>query len=156
MLKYKSYCKQRKRRYKENYLLTLHVYFTCCLGMITLPAASVCLLYLLLLLLLHVLLCVLVCVWWFQVKNLVVCAYLPTTPADCNLFNNHRNKSMVGGNYNVSAFYKNASAPGPEGVVLCNTFKWDILLCVHHIHFKSLKCVLCVSLHYEIPQGLQS
>ncbi|OEU11655.1 hypothetical protein FRACYDRAFT_244773 [Fragilariopsis cylindrus CCMP1102] len=34
-----------------------------------------------------------------------------------------RNKSMVGGNYNVLVFYKNASAPNPEGVVLCNTFK---------------------------------
>ena len=51
----------------------------------------------------------------------LLCAF--HTTVDCNLFNNHRNKSMVGGNYNVPVFYKNANAPGPEGVVLCNTFK---------------------------------
>ena len=44
-------------------------------------------------------------------------------------------------------------APGPFHAVFCNTFKWDILLCVH-IHSKSLKCKLCVSLHCEIPVGL--
>ena len=57
----------------------------------------------------------------FLVKNLVVC--VPSTTADCNLFNNHRDKKVVGGNYNVLVYYKNASAPDPEGVVLCNTFK---------------------------------
>ena len=56
----------------------------------------------------------------FLVKNLVVC--VPSTTADCNLFNNHTNKKVVGGNYNVLVYYKNASAPDPEGVVLCNTF----------------------------------
>ena len=54
-------------------------------------------------------------------QNLVVC--VPAMTADCNLFNNHRNKKVVGGNYNVLVYYKNASAPNPEGVVLCNTFK---------------------------------
>jgi hypothetical protein len=37
-------------------------------------------------------------------------------------------KKVVGGNYNVLVHYKNASAPNPEGVILCNPFKWDILL----------------------------
>ncbi|OEU19147.1 hypothetical protein FRACYDRAFT_237438 [Fragilariopsis cylindrus CCMP1102] len=32
-------------------------------------------------------------------------------------------KNKVGGNYNVLVYYKNASAPDPEGVVMCNTFK---------------------------------
>ena len=54
-------------------------------------------------------------------KNLVVCVH--TTIADCNLFNNHRNKKVVGGNYNVLIYYQNASAPDPEGVVPYNTFK---------------------------------
>ena len=57
----------------------------------------------------------------FLVKNLVVC--VPSTTADCNLLSNHRNKKVVGGNYNVLVYYKNASAPDPEGAVLCNTFK---------------------------------
>ena len=68
-----------------------------------------------------VVVCDFVCVMISGHKSCCFC--LPTIPADCNLFNNHRYKSMVGGNYNVSVFYKNASAPGPEGVVLCNTFK---------------------------------
>ena len=62
----------------------------------------------------------------FWSKNLFVC--VPSTTVDCSLFNNHRNKKVVGGNYNVLVYYKNASAPDPEGVVLCNTFKEDILL----------------------------
>ena len=33
----------------------------------------------------------------FLVKNLVIC--VPSTTADCNLFNNHRKKKVVGGNY---------------------------------------------------------
>ena len=37
---------------------------------------------------------------------------------------------MVGGIYNVLVCYKNASAPNPEDVVLCNTFKKDILLLI--------------------------
>jgi hypothetical protein len=57
----------------------------------------------------------------FMVKNLVVC--VPSTTADCNLFNNHRNKNVVGGNYSVQVYYKNATAPHSEGVVLCNKFK---------------------------------
>ena len=57
----------------------------------------------------------------FLVKNLVVC--VPSTTADYNLFNNHRNKKMVGGNYNFLVYYKNASASDPEGAVFCNPFK---------------------------------
>ena len=75
------------------------------------------------------------------IENLVVCVH--TTTANCNLFNNHRNKKVVGGNYIVLVHYQNASAPSPEGVVLCNTHKWDILLGVH-IHFKISKmCAVC-------------
>jgi hypothetical protein len=66
------------------------------------------------------------CCGSFLVKNLVVC--VPSTTADCNLFNNHRNKKLIGGNYNVLVYNKNASAPDPESIVLCNTFKCDILL----------------------------
>ena len=58
------------------------------------------------------------CSFWSKIL-LFVC--LP--PADCNLFNNHRNKKVVGGNYNDLIYYKNASATDPEGAVLCNTFK---------------------------------
>ena len=58
----------------------------------------------------------------FLVKNHFVC--VPSTTADCKLFNNHRNKKVVGGgNCNVLGYYKNASTPDLEGVVLCNTFK---------------------------------
>ena len=64
----------------------------------------------------------------FLVKNLVVCVH--TTTVDCNLFNNHRNQKVVGGNYNVLVYYKHASAPDPESIVLCNTFKCDILLLI--------------------------
>ena len=62
----------------------------------------------------------------FLVKNLVVC--VPSTTADCNLFNNHRNRKVVKGKHNVLVLYVNDSAPNPFGVVLCNTFIWDILL----------------------------
>ena len=72
--------------------------------------------------------CVVVCnpfkgdiLWFILIKNLVVC--VPSTTADGNLFNNHRNKKGVGGNTNVLVHYVDASAPEPEGVVLCNTFK---------------------------------
>ena len=86
------------------------------------------------------------------IENDFVC--MPSTTADGNLFNNHRYKKVVGGNTNVLVYYVDASAPDSEGVILCNTFKWVILLCVH-IHFKSLKCMLCMSLRYEILVGLQ-
>ena len=59
--------------------------------------------------------------WFILVKNLVIC--VPSTTADCNLFNNHRNKKVVGGNYNVLVYDKNAFAPNPSGVVLWNLFK---------------------------------
>ena len=45
----------------------------------------------------------------FGQKSLVVC--VPSTTEDCHLFNNHRNKKVVGGNYNVIAYYVDASAP---------------------------------------------
>ena len=60
------------------------------------------------------------------IENLVVCVH--TTIVDCNLFNNNRNKKVVGGNYNVSVFYKNASAPDPEGVVPLSN---EIFCCVY-------------------------
>ena len=87
---------------------------------------------------------------WLKIL-LFIC--VPTTLAKRILFPNHMNKKLVGGKHNVLVHYADASAPDSEGAVRCNTFKWDILLCVH-IHFKSLKCVLCVSLHCEIPVGL--
>ena len=90
--------------------------------------------------------------WYILIKNLVI--FVPTTLVERILFPNHMNKKIVGGKYNFLVHYADASALIPFVVVPCNTFKWDILLCVH-IHFKSLKCVLCVSLHCEIPVGLQ-
>ena len=57
----------------------------------------------------------------FLVKNLVVC--VPSTIADCNLFNNHRNKKVVEGNYNILVYYRDTSAPNLEGVVFCKAFK---------------------------------
>ena len=54
------------------------------------------------------------------IENHSVC--VPSTTVDCNLFLNHRNKKVVGGNCNVPGYYKNASAPDLEGVVLCNPF----------------------------------
>ena len=38
----------------------------------------------------------------FLVKNLVVS--VPSTTVDGNLFNNHRDKKVVGGNYNVLVY----------------------------------------------------
>ena len=91
--------------------------------------------------------------WFILIKNLVFC--VPTTLAKLIFFRSHMNKKVAGGKHNILIHYADASAPDPEGVLFCNTFKWDILLCVH-IHFlKSLKCVLCVSLHCEIPVGLE-
>ena len=104
------------------------------------------------------------CLQSFQIRYFVVCLFLiqnhvffcvPATKAKWILFLNHRNRKVVRGKHNVLIHYADASAPDPSGFVLCNTFKWDILLCVQHIHFKSLKYVLCVSLHFEIPVGLQ-
>ena len=67
-------------------------------------------------------------VLFILIKNLVIC--VPSTTADCNSFKNQRNKKLVWSNYNALVHYKNGSASDPEGVVLCNTFKWDILLFV--------------------------
>ena len=41
------------------------------------------------------------------VINHFVC--VPSATADCNLFNNHRNKNVVKGNYNVLVYYCNTS-----------------------------------------------
>ena len=49
------------------------------------------------------------------IGNLIVC--VPSTTADCNLFNNHRNKKVVGGKHNILVQYADASVPDPEGVV---------------------------------------
>ena len=57
----------------------------------------------------------------FLTKNLVIC--VPTTLAKQILFHNHMNKNVVGGKNNVLIHYADASAPDPEGVVHCNTFK---------------------------------
>ena len=57
----------------------------------------------------------------FLVKNHSVC--VPSTTADCNLFNSHWNKKVVGGNFYVLVFYIDNSASFSEGVVLCNTLK---------------------------------
>ena len=84
-------------------------------------------------------------------QNLVI--YVPTTLAKQILFCNHMNRKVVGGKCNVLIHYIDPSTLNLSSVVLWNTFKWDILLCVHIHYFKSLKCVLCVSLHYEIPIG---
>ena len=70
----------------------------------------------------------------FLVKNHSVC--VPSTTADCYLYNNHRIGKGVRGKHNVLVYYKNASASNPEGTVLSNPFKGDILLCVH-IYFKN-------------------
>ena len=78
----------------------------------------------------------------FDQKSCCFCAYR-TTLAKHILFLNHRTKKVVGGKHNVLIHYADSSAPYPSAVVLCNTFKWDILLCVH-IHDKSLKmCAVC-------------
>ena len=57
--------------------------------------------------------------------------FVPSTPAKWISFRNRRNKKVVGGIHNVHISYADASAPNLFGVVLCNTFKWDILLWVH-------------------------
>ena len=57
----------------------------------------------------------------FLVKFFVVC--VPAMAINCNLFNNHRNNKVVGGNYNVLVYYVDASAPDQEGAILCNPFK---------------------------------
>ena len=82
---------------------------------------------------------------WFvsdQKSCCCLCA-VPSTTSKWILFRNHTDKKVVGGKHNVLIHYTDASEPNSSGVVLCNTFKWDILLCVP-IHFKSLKCVFCV------------
>ena len=77
------------------------------------------------------------CAFWSKILLFV---YLPSTTADCNSFNNHRNKKVVEGNYNVLVYYADASAPVLSNVVLWNPFKWDILW---FILIKNL--VACVS-----------
>ena len=61
------------------------------------------------------------------IKNHVV-VFVPSTPAKWNSFCNHKNRKVVGGKHNVLVLYVDASAPNPSDIVLCNPFKWDILL----------------------------
>jgi hypothetical protein len=63
------------------------------------------------------------------IENLIVCVLFTTV--DCNLFNNHRNKKVVGGKHNVIVHYVDASAIDPEGVVLCNPFSDKTSRCVY-------------------------
>ena len=65
------------------------------------------------------------------IENHVVC--VPSTTVQWLSFCNHRYRKAVGGKHNVLVLYVNASAPESSCVVLCNTFKRDILLCVHII-----------------------
>ena len=37
-------------------------------------------------------------------------------------------QEVVGGKHNILILYVDASASDPSGVVLCNPFKWDIVL----------------------------
>ena len=77
-------------------------------------------------------------VLFILIENLVVS--VPSTTADCNLFNNHRNRKVVGGKHNVLLLYLDVSTPCPSGGVLCNPFKRDIL-CSFLI--KKSCCFLC-------------
>ena len=63
--------------------------------------------------------------WFILIKNLVIC--VPTTLAKQILFLNHMNKKVVGGKHNILVHYVDVCAPNLFVVVLCNTFKWDIL-----------------------------
>ena len=65
----------------------------------------------------------------FLIQNHVIC--VPAIKAKWILFIDHRKRKLVWGKHNVLVHCVDASAPDPSGVVRCNTFKWDILLCVH-------------------------
>ena len=80
--------------------------------------------------------------WFILIKNLVI--YVPTTLAKQILFCNHRNKKVVRGKHNVLIHCLNVCASDPAGVILCNTFKWEILLCVHlHLSYIPKMCEQC-------------
>jgi hypothetical protein len=89
--------------------------------------------------------------WFILIKNHVICVH--STTADCNLFNNHRNRKLVGGNYNVLVYYKNANAPNPEGAVLCNTFKYCNLSNKHR-NRKLVEGNYNVLVHYKNANSL--
>ena len=60
------------------------------------------------------------------------------------------NKKVVGGNYYVLVYYKNASAPDPEDAVLCNTLSNEIFFLSNHSFFvllsmKFLSCIFFLS-----------
>ena len=81
---------------------------------------------------------------------------MPTTLLKRILFLNQMNKKGLGGKHNVLVHCVNVCAPDSSDVVLFEPFQMRyFLVCTVHIHFKSLKCLLCVSLHCEIPVGLQ-
>ena len=63
--------------------------------------------------------------WFILIKNLVicVCVCVCATTAKRILFQNHRNRKVVGGKHNVLVYYVNASAADPAGVILCNPFQ---------------------------------
>ena len=77
----------------------------------------------------------------FLTKKHVVVS-VPSTPAKWILFHNHMKRNAVGGKHNVLIHYVDASAPDSSGVVLCNTFKWDILWFIFLI--KNLVIFVCV------------
>ena len=59
-------------------------------------------------------------------KSYIVC--VPAVTVNRILCRNHRYRKVVGGTHNVLVHYMDDSAPSPSDVVLCNPFKWDILL----------------------------
>ena len=60
------------------------------------------------------------------------CCCVCASTANWILFLNHRNRKVVGGTHNILVHYVDDAAddcaPNLSGVVLCNPFKWDILL----------------------------
>ena len=72
------------------------------------------------------------------IKNhVVVC--VPSTTAKWITFCNHKNRKVVGDKHNVLVSYVDASAPSLSVFVLCNLFKWDILLFISDQN----SCCLC-------------
>ena len=56
--------------------------------------------------------------FWFKIM-FFLCACL-----------NHRSRKVVGDKHNVLKHYVDVSAPDPSVTVICNPFKWDILLLI--------------------------
>ena len=66
------------------------------------------------------------CCSLFLIQNHVVC--VPAITAKRILFLNHRNRKVVGGKHKVLKHHLDVIVPDPAGMVVCNPFKWDILL----------------------------